>query len=206
MIGGTFFGLCYLLIQPLKAAISSTFGGPAIPVALLSLVIIVVVSMMTKRPDLSEDQILDIVLADAKNGVISPSARNGTLTIASHFLLLILFLETENSVILRKKERIRCKLVKSIQDEHEFFSSLFDMLNAHMGQNTELALFDCSTGEPVITDIRNGHISNRHLGDTGNTNDACPCLKGKKILVQIAVLIIKQWAYSSPFRLCCSRG
>ena len=35
-------------------------------VALLSLVIIVVVSMMTKRPDLSEDQILDIVLADAK--------------------------------------------------------------------------------------------------------------------------------------------
>lgn len=66
MIGGTFFGLCYLLIQPLKAAISSTFGGPAIPVALLSLVIIVVVSMMTKRPDLSEDQILDIVLADAK--------------------------------------------------------------------------------------------------------------------------------------------
>lgn len=66
MIGGTFFGFCYLLIQPLKAAISSTFGGPAIPVALLSLVIIVVVSMMTKRPDLSEDQILDIVLADAK--------------------------------------------------------------------------------------------------------------------------------------------
>lgn len=54
------------MIQPLKAAISSTFGGPAIPVALLSLVIIVVVSMMTKRPDLSEDQILDIVLADAK--------------------------------------------------------------------------------------------------------------------------------------------
>ena len=66
MIGGTFFGFFYLLIQPLKAAISSTFGGPAIPVALLSLVIIVVVSMMTKRPDLSEDQILDIVKADAK--------------------------------------------------------------------------------------------------------------------------------------------
>ena len=56
------------------------------------------------------------------------------------------------------------------------------MLNAHMGQNTELALFDCSTGEPVITDIRNGHISNRHLGDTGNTNDACPLLKGQENL------------------------
>ena len=51
-----------------------------------------------------------------------------------------------------------------------------------MGQNTELALFDCSTGEPVITDIRNGHISNRHLGDTGNTNDACPLLKGQENL------------------------
>mgnify|MGYP002091685948 CR=1 FL=1 len=72
--------------------------------------------------------------------------------------------------------------MKSIQDEHEFFNSLFDMLNAHMGQNTELTLFDCGTGEPVITDIRNGHISNRHLGDTGNTNDACPLLKGQENL------------------------
>ena len=51
-----------------------------------------------------------------------------------------------------------------------------------MGQNTELTLFDCGTGEPVITDIRNGHISNRHLGDTGNTNDACPLLKGQENL------------------------
>ena len=62
------------------------------------------------------------------------------------------------------------------------------MLNAHMGQNTELALFDCSTGEPVITDIRNGHISNLVTLEIQTT--PVHCLKGKKILVQIAVLII----------------
>ena len=36
---------------------------------------------------------------------ISPSARNGTLTIASHFLLLILFLETENFFCYTKEKR-----------------------------------------------------------------------------------------------------
>ncbi len=64
MVIGTGFGFCYLMIPALNSALASTFGGPAIPVSLLSLAIIVVVSLFTKRPDLSEEEILDIVLAD----------------------------------------------------------------------------------------------------------------------------------------------
>lgn len=64
MILGTLFGFCYLLIAPLKAALASVFGGPAIPVALFSLVVIVVVSLCTKRPELTEEEILHIVLSD----------------------------------------------------------------------------------------------------------------------------------------------
>ena len=64
MVVGTGFGVCYLVIAPLKAAIVAAFGGPAIPVALASLIIIVVVTLLTKRPELSEQEILDIVLAN----------------------------------------------------------------------------------------------------------------------------------------------
>ena len=64
MIISTGFGLCYLLISPLKSAIAASFGGPAIPVALIALAVIIVVTLCTKRPDLSEEEVLDIVLAD----------------------------------------------------------------------------------------------------------------------------------------------
>lgn len=66
MVIGTLFGVCYIVIAPLKAYLSSTFGGAAIPVALLSIVVIVVVSIFTKRPEISEQEILDIVLAERK--------------------------------------------------------------------------------------------------------------------------------------------
>jgi len=72
--------------------------------------------------------------------------------------------------------------VKSIQEESRFFSDLFDMLSAHMGNNTELTLFDCNGNEPVIYDIRNGQISGRHTGDTGNTNESQPLSKGQENL------------------------
>lgn len=64
MIISTGFGLCYLLIAPLKSAIAASFGGPAIPVGLIALAVIVIVTLCTKRPDLSEEEVLDIVLAD----------------------------------------------------------------------------------------------------------------------------------------------
>lgn len=64
LIIGTGFGVCYLLIAPLKTAIAATFGGPAIPVSLVSLAVIVIVTICTKRPELSEEDILNIVLAD----------------------------------------------------------------------------------------------------------------------------------------------
>ena len=53
MIISTGFGLCYLLIAPLKSAIAASFGGPAIPVGLIALAVIVIVTLCTKRPDLS---------------------------------------------------------------------------------------------------------------------------------------------------------
>lgn len=64
LIIGTGFGVCYLIIPALKTAIASAFGGPAIPIALVSLAVIVIVTLCTKRPELSEEEILDIVLAD----------------------------------------------------------------------------------------------------------------------------------------------
>ena len=64
MIISTGFGLCYLLIAPLKSAIAASFGGPAIPVALIALAVIIGVTLCTKRPDLSEEEVLNIVLAD----------------------------------------------------------------------------------------------------------------------------------------------
>ena len=64
MVLGTLFGICYLAITPLNAWIQGAFSGPVIPVSILTLLILIVVSLFTKRPELSEQEILDIVLAD----------------------------------------------------------------------------------------------------------------------------------------------
>ena len=62
MIGGTLFGLSYLLVPSLTTVVDNTFSGPAIPCAILTCVICVVVTLCTKRSDKTEKQILDIVL------------------------------------------------------------------------------------------------------------------------------------------------
>lgn len=62
MITGTAFGVLVLLIPSLKDFLSSAFGGPVIPVSLLTAAVCIVVSLCTKRPALSEQEILDIVL------------------------------------------------------------------------------------------------------------------------------------------------
>ena len=62
--------------------------------------------------------------------------------------------------------------MKCIQNENRFFSDLFDMLEAHMGNDVELVLHNLSMSEDsydhTITDIRNGHITNRKIGDCGD--------------------------------------
>ena len=63
MVGGTLFGLCYLLIPSLADLLDRNFSGPAIPCAVLTSVICVVVTLCTKRSGKSEQEILDTVLA-----------------------------------------------------------------------------------------------------------------------------------------------
>ena len=63
MVGGTLFGLCYLLIPSLADLLDKNFSGPAIPCAVLTSVICVVVTLCTKRSGKSEQEILDTVLA-----------------------------------------------------------------------------------------------------------------------------------------------
>ena len=59
----TLFGLCYLLIPSLADLLDRDFSGPAIPCAVLTSVICVVVTLCTKRSGKSEQEILDTVLA-----------------------------------------------------------------------------------------------------------------------------------------------
>ncbi|MCI8455352.1 MAG: sodium:solute symporter family protein [Lachnospiraceae bacterium] len=64
MIGGTIFGIIYLAVPSVNAWIVNVFTGPVIPVSLLTLALLVGVSLCTKRPKLSEKEILDIVLSE----------------------------------------------------------------------------------------------------------------------------------------------
>jgi SSS family solute:Na+ symporter len=75
MVLGTLFGICYLAVKPLNAWIRGTFTGPVIPVAVLTIIILVVVSLCTKRPNLSDQQILEVVLADRTD--LTPDQKKG---------------------------------------------------------------------------------------------------------------------------------
>jgi predicted transcriptional regulator YheO len=58
--------------------------------------------------------------------------------------------------------------MKSIGHETQFFKRLLDMLEAHMSGNDEIVLHDLTKDYGhTIVDIRNGHITNRKIGDCG---------------------------------------
>ncbi|MCI8455353.1 MAG: transcriptional regulator [Lachnospiraceae bacterium] len=71
--------------------------------------------------------------------------------------------------------------MKKIQDERRLFTAIFDMLEAHMGKDTELVLHDLnnenSDYEHTIIDIRNGHITGRTVGGSG-TDDGLTAVRG----------------------------
>ena len=71
--------------------------------------------------------------------------------------------------------------MKHIQDEQRFFNDLFDMLEAHCGKDMELVLHNLSVRDDdynhTIVDIRNGHITNRKVGDWGD-EDGLQILRG----------------------------
>jgi len=59
--------------------------------------------------------------------------------------------------------------MNKIFDEMPFLTQLIDMLEQQMGSNTEIVLHDLMTDyEHTIVDIRNGHITNRNIGDCGS--------------------------------------
>ena len=71
--------------------------------------------------------------------------------------------------------------MKRIEEEQRFFVDLFDMLETHMGKDVELVLHNLSithdSYEHTITDIRNGHITNRKIGDCGD-DDGLQAVRG----------------------------
>ena len=60
-------------------------------------------------------------------------------------------------------------VMKSIDGNFAFFKQLFDMLELQLSSNNEIVLHDLTKGyEHTIVDIRNGHVTNRRVGDCGS--------------------------------------
>lgn len=56
-----------------------------------------------------------------------------------------------------------------LSEDKAFYTQLLDMLEAELGQDYELVLHDLTLDyNHTIVDIRNGHITNRKVGDCGN--------------------------------------
>jgi len=69
--------------------------------------------------------------------------------------------------------------MESIQDEHEFLTSLVKGIAAQFGDNCEVVLHDLKRPyESTIVAIENGHITGRKVGDPG-TNLGLEILNGK---------------------------
>ena len=62
-IVGTVAGLAYLVIAPVKEYVTNVFGGPAIPLGVLPLMLIVAVSLVTPEDETSDKEKMDRVIA-----------------------------------------------------------------------------------------------------------------------------------------------
>jgi len=59
--------------------------------------------------------------------------------------------------------------MKKIADEAKLFDVLLTLISAHFGSNCEVVLHDLTEDySHTITDIRNGHITNRRIGGCGS--------------------------------------
>ena len=59
--------------------------------------------------------------------------------------------------------------MRSIDEERPFFTQLLDMLESQMSVNDEIVLHDLTKGyDHTIVDLRNGHVTNRKVGDCGS--------------------------------------
>ncbi len=60
-------------------------------------------------------------------------------------------------------------ILNNIQEEKKFFTQLLNMLEQHLGGDTEIVLHDLKHDyDKTIVDIRNGHITNRKIGGVGS--------------------------------------
>jgi SSS family solute:Na+ symporter len=59
---GTIFGLLYLFVVPFRAAVAGVFTGPAIPVSVVALLSGVIVSLVTPKVRVSEEEALRLVI------------------------------------------------------------------------------------------------------------------------------------------------
>lgn len=61
--------------------------------------------------------------------------------------------------------------MKNVSEEKMLFSGILDLISRHFGTNVEVVLHDFSDGINAphsLVDIRNGHITNRTIGDCAN--------------------------------------
>jgi predicted transcriptional regulator YheO len=59
--------------------------------------------------------------------------------------------------------------MKSIQEQQELFNKILTLLERHLGPKCEVVLHDLTRDYgSTIVDIRNGHITNRKIGDSGS--------------------------------------
>lgn len=59
--------------------------------------------------------------------------------------------------------------MESYEENKELFTEILDLLEKHFGSNVEFVIHDLKLDyEPTIVDIRNGHITGRKAGDTGD--------------------------------------
>ena len=59
--------------------------------------------------------------------------------------------------------------MESYQKDKELITAILDTLEKHFGENVEFVVHDLSLEyEHTIVDIRNGHVTGRKLGDTGD--------------------------------------
>lgn len=59
--------------------------------------------------------------------------------------------------------------MESYQKDKELITAILDVLEKHFGENVEFVVHDLSLEyEHTIVDIRNGHVTGRKLGDTGD--------------------------------------
>ncbi len=59
--------------------------------------------------------------------------------------------------------------MRKIKEDKMFYKQLLDMLESELGKDFELALHDLTLDyNHTLVDIRNGHITNRQIGDCGN--------------------------------------